>query len=281
MSSKSFIKDIGAIKSMVIAGQLWRQLFLELEEEIKVNGDVRLIFTKAENFFKKFNIVSSMSREPSYSEKNNGSKNANSIKKFSSPISLCRGENIIHCPVEECSGEPFHEGEYIRIDSALKYNGWNIDGARTFVIQPSGRSAVFPAGRKILDAGIKSCQSGADIREVVKAINDKASEMAYKISPIFCGHGIGREIHEEPRIGAYPNLCKKWLLKKGMTIALEFVAARELTGIRNEPGRHSLSCERDINAIHEEDTILVTDSDPIILTRDLSDRDKKRIKNWR
>lgn len=141
------------------------------------------------------------------------------------PGSICASvnEEVVH-------GIPgdreLSDGDLVKIDIGVKKGAFFGDSARTF-----GVGEVTEEARKLMEvceaslsAGVAQLQPGARLRDVSAAIGDYATKRGYGVVEDFVGHGIGRELHEQPQI---PNFYRgnrfdyDVVLKEGMTLAIE------------------------------------------------------------
>jgi len=124
-----------------------------------------------------------------------------------------------------------------------------------------------------LKAGIKKAYKGNRLGDVSAAIEEYAESRGYTVVREYTGHGIGRDMHEDPQI---PNTTKSLLgmmrgtgpvLKKGMTLAIEPMV--NIGGWETKVGKNgwTVSTKDGSLSAHFEDTIAITDSEPEVLTR--------------
>ena len=183
------------------------------------------------------------------------------------PATLCTSVNevVVHgIP----SKEPLKEGDILSVDVGLIYQGFAADMARTF---PVGR--VSPeAERLIRDTeaafweGMKYLRPGFRLGDVGHAIQTFLESRGYGVVREFVGHGVGREIHEDPQV---PNCGKPGTgpkIRPGMTLALEpMVTLRPAPVVILDDG-WAASAGRGNLAAHYENTVLVTEEGPELLT---------------
>ncbi len=161
------------------------------------------------------------------------------------------------------------EGDLVKIDIGMKYEGLITDMARTF---PAGR--ISPEAHKLmkvtwesLDIGIGKIKAGAKLSDYSIAVDSYVRSFGFSTVKELVGHGVGKELHEDPQIPNYRTKAKEVILKEGMTLALEpminegahdIVLANDGWTFVAKDGK--LSC-------HFEDTVLVTKGGAEILTR--------------
>lgn len=184
------------------------------------------------------------------------------------PASICVSvnEEVIH-------GVPgsrrLAEGDIVGVDVTVRRQGFIGDAARTFTVgEPSPEAKrLLEVTERALDIGIAQCWTGRHLSDVSHAIEAVAQEAGYGIVRMYCGHGVGRSIHEEPEVPNYGRAGRGPLLQSGMTLAVEpmfnvgtgdvVVDRRDGWTVRTRDG--SLSA-------HFEHTVAITDEGPQRLT---------------
>lgn len=139
------------------------------------------------------------------------------------PASICTSinEEVVH-------GIPsakrrIEEGDIVSVDCGSIYRGYNGDAARTFAV-----GAVDEDKRKLIDVtrqsffeGIKILKEGARLGDLGATIQSYAESFGYGVVRALVGHGIGKEMHEDPEVPNYGKAGHGMRLKAGMTIAIE------------------------------------------------------------
>ena len=117
------------------------------------------------------------------------------------PEDICISVNNVAAHGVNRSGD-LHAGDIVSIDVTTEKDGWHGDGAWTFCVGPSK-----PANRRLIKAawqatyaGIQALHAGGYLAEVGIAVEKKALEFGCHVLPNFVGHGIGRNIHEDPKV---------------------------------------------------------------------------------
>ena len=171
----------------------------------------------------------------------------------------------------------FKEGDVVGIDCGVFYKGFHTDMSETIRVKGEGESVeqqgevekFLENGRRALHAGIKAAREGKRVGDISKAIQDIVEkEGGYSVVRSLIGHGVGRELHEEPEVPGYVAmpLAKTPLLKEGMTIAVEVIY---------NMGKHGVVLDKDGWTIRTEDgsmsgvferTIAITKDGPLMLT---------------
>jgi methionyl aminopeptidase len=183
------------------------------------------------------------------------------------PANLCVSVNdeIVHgIP----GGKILYEGDIVSLDFGVILNGFQGDAAITVGVGKISPKAeqLIKATESALEAGIASAHSGARLGDISVSIQDYAESRGYSVVREYGGHGIGREMHEEPHIPNFGSAGEGPTLKKGMTLALEPML--NVGGWRTRLGNDHwvvLTADGGLSA-HFEHTIAITDDEPEILT---------------
>jgi methionyl aminopeptidase len=169
----------------------------------------------------------------------------------------------------------FKEGDLVGIDCGVYYKGYHTDMSESVIAQnpgyitPPDVAKFMKVGKDALNAAIKMAQPGNRIGHISKTIQDMVEkEAGYAIVRSLIGHGVGRELHEEPEVPGYlaTKIEKTPLLKPGMTIAVEVIY---------NMGGHDVVLDRDGWTIRTADgalaglyerSIAITENGPVMLT---------------
>ncbi len=162
-----------------------------------------------------------------------------------------------------------HEGDIVSIDFGVIYKGFQGDAAITV-----GVGKISPAAQKLMEttkgalkAGIDAARPGATLGDISAAIQNYAESRGNSVVREYAGHGIGREMHEEPQIPNYGLYGSGPMLKKGMTLALEpMVNAGDWRTRTGDDHWTVLTADGSLSA-HFEHTIAITDGEAEVLTR--------------
>ena len=183
------------------------------------------------------------------------------------PANLCVSVNdeIVH-------GIPgkrvLHDGDIVSLDFGAIYNGFQGDAALTVGVGSISPEAerLIETTRGALEAGIAAARDGARLGDISVAIQNYAESRGYSVVREYTGHGIGREMHEEPQIPNFGLPGQGPELKKGMTIALEPMVNIGDWRTRVDDNHWTvLTIDGSLSA-HFEHTIAITDSGSEVLT---------------
>lgn len=183
------------------------------------------------------------------------------------PAALCVSVNdeVVHgIPGERVLAE----GDIVSLDFGAIFNGFQGDAALTVGVGEvtSRARELMEATRGALEAGIAAARDEARLGDISAAIQGYAESKGYSVVREYCGHGIGREMHEEPQIPNFGLPGTGPVLKKGMTLALEPMV--NIGGWRTRLGGNHwtvLTADGSLSA-HFENTIAITDGEAEVLT---------------
>ncbi|MBS3740871.1 MAG: type I methionyl aminopeptidase [Candidatus Cloacimonetes bacterium] len=161
-----------------------------------------------------------------------------------------------------------HEGDIIGIDIGAEKNGFFGDSARTFAVGQIDKKSekLMKITRLALERAIEKCISGNRIGDLSAIIEETAKENGFYVAENLTGHGVGRELHEQPIIFNVGKPGTGPRLRDGMTIAIEpmFNIGTSET-IENE---WVFSTADHSNSAHFEHTVLIKDDNPEILSKE-------------
>ena len=162
-----------------------------------------------------------------------------------------------------------HEGDIISCDIVAELNGFMGDNTKTFRVGKVSDEAdrLLKVTEEAMFKGIEQAVAGNRIGDISNAIQTHVESNGYAVCRKYIGHGIGREMHEDPevpnfgRAGRGPRLCQ------GMTIAIEpMVNTNSPDNITLKDGWTVVTTDGSLSA-HFENTVAITDGAPIILTQ--------------
>lgn len=160
-------------------------------------------------------------------------------------------------------------GDILKIDIGMRYQGMIIDMARTYPVGKISAEAqkILDVTRECLNAGIEKIKAGARLAEYSEAVQKYVEDQGFSAVRDLVGHGVGKKLHEDPHIPNYKSQQKEIILQEGMTLALEPMINAGAYKIRLEKdGWTFVTVDGKLSA-HFEDTVAVTKNGAEILTR--------------
>ena len=183
------------------------------------------------------------------------------------PGSICASPNsmIVH-------GIPgpykLAKGDILSVDLGVTLDGWVADAARTFPVGP-----VSPVAQKLLDVtqealmlAVPECRAGNRLGDIGHAVQAHVEANGLSVVRSLVGHGVGREMHEDPQIPNYGEAGTGVPLEEGMVFAIEPMVTAGRHAIRVADDQWSIFSQDDSLAAHFEFTIAVTGEGPRVLT---------------
>jgi len=184
------------------------------------------------------------------------------------PANLCVSLNdeIVHgIPGERV----LDEGDIVSLDLGAIFMGFQGDAAVTIGVGEISSEArqLLETTEGALKAGIAAAYPGARLGDISAAIQQYAESRGYSVVREYAGHGIGREMHEEPQIPNFGQLGLGPVLKRGMTLALEPMVNIGDWHTRLGSDRWAVLTADGSLSAHFEHTIAITDGEPEVLTK--------------
>ena len=184
------------------------------------------------------------------------------------PASLCVSINdeVIHGIPSK--NRIIKEGDVVSIDTVALKNGYHGDAARTFLVGKTSKDAerLVQVTKQAFFEGIQYAKVGNRIGDVCHAIGEYVHSQGYSVIKEFQGHGIGKEMHEDPGIPNYGKAGRGIRLEAGMTLAIEPMVIAGKPNILELDDGWTIMTEDGSLAAHYENTILITEKEPEILT---------------
>jgi methionyl aminopeptidase len=183
------------------------------------------------------------------------------------PATLCTSinEEIVHAIPSE---RKLKEGEIITLDIGLYHKGFHSDMAKTFEVgevSPEVKRLV-KVTKKSLKIGINKLRPGVTTGDVGNTIQRYVESQGFNIVRDLCGHGIGRELHEDPQILNYGKRRSGEKFKEGMVVCLEpMVVVGDWRIKKGEDGFAFLTYDNSLSA-HFEHEIAITEEGHAVLT---------------
>lgn len=183
------------------------------------------------------------------------------------PGSLCTSinEEVVHgIPGDRI----LKEGDIISIDCGVFYEGFHSDAARTFAVGHISEEAkrLIDITEKSFYEGIKYARAGNRIGDISNAIQTFVESNGYSVVRDYVGHGIGKELHEEPPVPNYGKAGRGPKLAVGMVLAIEpMVNMGTFAVIELDDGWTVVTADKKLSA-HYENTIAILENGPELLT---------------
>lgn len=182
------------------------------------------------------------------------------------------GANCISLNEEAVHGVPsnrvLRSGDLLKLDVTIEKNGYMADAAETIAVGEVTPEAqrLMACARRAFEKAMLVARAGFRVSEIGRAVEREVRRAGFSVIRELGGHGIGRTIHEPPRVPNYPDPEARQFLTEGLVIAVEpIIAAGSGRAVLAEDGWTMKTADRR-PAAHYEHTIVVTKSAPILLT---------------
>lgn len=244
-----FIKDDLALAAMRKAGKIVGETLLLLENKIKPGISTGELDRIAEEF------IMGKGAKPSFKGL------------YGFPKTLCISVNnqVVH-------GIPgdyiLKEGDIVSIDCGAFVDGFHGDAARTFPVGKVSENAerLIQVTRDCFFEGIKFAQIGNRLTDISHAIQKYVEANGFSIVKTFVGHGIGRDLHEDPEVPNFGRPGKGPMLTKGMALAIEPMVNEGSFRVRTLKDNWTVVTSDGSLSAHYENTVAILPDGPEILT---------------
>lgn len=243
------IKSEAQIELMRKAGKLLYEVECELREAIKPGVTTLELDRMAEE------LIRSKGAIPSF-------KGYNGF-----PFTICASvdDQVVHgFP----NSKPLKEGQVVSIDCGLILDGWQSDSAFTRIVgegTPEAKQLV-EVTEKCFWLAANQAREGNRLGDISHAVQEYAEKFGYGVIRDLCGHGIGREMHEDPNVPNFGPAGRGVKLRAGMTLAIEPMIAMGGWPVYCEDDDWTIVTRDHSICSHYEHTILITKGEPEILS---------------
>ena len=161
------------------------------------------------------------------------------------------------------------DGDIVSVDVGAFYNGYHADAARTFPVGNISSEAkqLIDVTKECFNRGAQAAIPGNRVGDIGFAVQSLAEEYGYGVVRELVGHGVGKNLHEEPDVPNFGNSGRGIRLKSGMVIAIEPMinAGTHMVDFNREDGWTVTTCDGALSA-HYENTVAITDNGPLFIT---------------
>ncbi len=253
------IKSDREIALMREACRIIAKVHEDLGKELRPGMSTLDVDRKAEEMIRSFGCV------PNF-------KNYNG---FPGSVCVSVNEEVVHgIPSKK---RILRDGDIVSLDMGCIYKGYHSDAARTHAIGEISEEArlLIERTRQSFFEGIRYAKSGNHLHQISNAIGDYCESFGYGVVRDLVGHGVGSVLHEDPQIPNFRQKSRGIRLRSGMTLAVEpMVNAGTWEVDWLDDDWTVVTRDRSLSA-HYENTILITDGEPEILT--LTDEERQML----
>lgn len=222
----------------------------ELGKELKPGMSTLDVDRKAEEMIRSYGCI------PNF-------KNYNG---FPGSVCVSINEEVVHgIPSKD---RIIQEGDIVSLDMGCIYKGYHSDAARTHGIGEISEEAglLIERTRQSFFEGLKFAREGNHLHEISNAIGDYCESFGYGVVRDLVGHGVGSHLHEDPQIPNFRQKSRGVRLRSGMTLAIEPMVNIGRYDVEWMDDDWTVVTEDGSLSAHYENTVLITDGEPEILT---------------
>ncbi|MDR0219799.1 MAG: type I methionyl aminopeptidase [Lachnospiraceae bacterium] len=244
------IKSAREIEIMRVSGRVLGQVFTELEKMIRPGLSTKDIEDVAAA------LIARNDCTPSFLN----------YQGFPAAICTSINEEVVHgIPSRK---RVLKEGDIISLDIGVNYKGYHTDAARTYAVGQISAEAkkLIDVTKQAFYVGLAKVRAGNFCYEISSAVDVFVSGYGYGIVRDLVGHGIGKEIHEAPQIPHFTQTRRGPRLRPGMTICIEPMVNMGYAEVEWLADNWTVVSEDRSWSAHYENTIVVTDGEPELLT---------------
>lgn len=247
------LKSPQEIRTIQEAGAKLKKVVAELIPQIKPGVTTEYIDNQAQSLIKKYG------GEPSFSK----------VTNYHWATCLPINEQAVHTPP---SGRVLKDGDVLTIDIGLYYRGFHTDFAISLIVGDKKDNQIvkfLEVGKKTLNKALKEVKNGSYLGKISQVIQQEIERGGYRILRELTGHGIGRDLHEDPFVFQFLDspVEKTYKMRPGLVIAVEVIYSKSSAKIAYERGNEwsIVSADGSLVACFEH-TIALTEQGPKILT---------------
>lgn len=244
------IKSEREIELMREAGRILATVHEELKNIIQPGVSTLDIDKKADELIRSYDCI------PSFLNYNG----------FPASVCVSINEQVVHgIPNKKIF---LKEGDIVSLDAGVIYKGYQSDAARTWAVGEVSEEAkkLIKVTQESFYEGIKFAKAGNHLHEISAAIQDYVESFGFSVVRDLVGHGIGTEMHEEPQIPNFRQKRRGIKLEPGMTLAIEPMVNAGRYDVYWEDDDWTVVTDDGSLSAHYENTILITDGEPEILS---------------
>lgn len=184
------------------------------------------------------------------------------------PASACISVNdqVVHgIPGERI----LSEGDIVKVDAGTVLGGLHADAARSYPVGKISSEArkLLEVTQQALDAGLRQAVVGNRVQDISAAVQMVVEEAGYSVVRDYVGHGVGRDLHEDPQVPNYVQGRNSPVLRKGMTLAVEPMVNEGSHEVMVLDDKWTVCTKDGGLSANFEDTVAITDEGPCVLTR--------------
>jgi len=246
----TIVKKKSEIEILKEGGRILALIFEKFEKKIRPGVET----IELERFFE--NQIQKFGGKPNFKAQENF------------PASICTSinEETVHCLP---SKRKLKNGDIITLDVGMKYKGFHFDSARTY---PVGRISklkrdLINVTKKALELAARKIRAGLRVGDISYLIQSFVEKKGFNVVRELTGHGIGKELHEDPQIPNFGFPNKGPLFKEGEIVCLEPIVTKGDWRLKIDKDGFCYKTRDNLPSCHFEDMILIGKSNSLVLTK--------------
>lgn len=207
---KTYKKDIKDIEKIKELGKTLAKILKELEKEIKVGVNTWDLEKKFLKLCKKYNVNPSCKGYGLYG-----------MEPFPCGLCISINEESVHCYPKK--NKILKDGDIVTVDTDIERDGWYVDSAFSCGVGniSQKRKKLLETSLRALNEAIKQVKPGVKIGVISNTIQTIVEKNGFDVLRDYAGHGIGRNMHEDPEIPCFGDKNEGAIIKEGMLLAIE------------------------------------------------------------
>ena len=245
------IKNSEQIELMRLAGRITAEALMVAKEAIRPGLSTKELDTKIRRYIEKCGAT------PTFLGYNG----------FPGSACISLNDEVIHgIPSDKII---IKEGDIVKVDVGARFRGYNGDSARTFAVGKVSDEALrlISVTEQSFYEAMKVAKAGNRIGDIGHAVENFVISNGFSVVKEYTGHGVGAELHEEPSIPNHGRQGRGARLYPGMTLAIEPMVNAGTDRIKVRRDGWTVVTQDGKLSAHYENTLLITDQDPVILTK--------------
>ncbi|MDR1816532.1 MAG: type I methionyl aminopeptidase [Clostridiales Family XIII bacterium] len=190
------------------------------------------------------------------------------------PANVCVSvdEELVHgIPSED---RVLAEGSIVSVDIGATHKGWVSDAARTYFVGDvdEEKRRLVAVCRESFFVCLAHCRVGSRLTDIGHAVQGCVEAAGFSVVLDYVGHGVGSKMHESPQVKNYGEAGKGPKLMRGMALAIEPMINAGTADVHTLDDGWTVVTDDGKPAAHYENTVIITDGDPLVITLDERDR---------
>ena len=207
--------------------------------------------------------IRSRGSEPAFKGYGHDKKNL-----FPSTLCISVDDEVVHGIPD---ARVLREGQVVSIDVGVRREGYYGDGARTFAVGGTSEenARLLKVTEEALYKGIEQARAGRHLHDVSHAVQRHVEAAGFSVVRDLVGHGIGRNLHEEPAVPNFGTPGTGMILREGMTLAIEPMVNAGISQVRVSDDGWTVRTADGKPSAHFEHTVVIRENGAEILTQDV------------